>query len=157
MIFALLGDMENVMKTYAKELQTIIAESQTWLAQIDEAQAKRIAGSRWMVKEIVGHLIDSACNNHQRWIRLQQGNLLGFPPYDQNHWVARAGYAQMPWKPILELWLSYNAMLVELIAHIDERMQGNYWELPERTLAFLVRDYFRHVRHHLQQIHPAGA
>lgn len=145
------------MQAYANELQMILTESQPWLSRIDEEKAKRVPGASWMVKEIVGHLIDSAGNNHQRWIRLQQGNLIGFPKYDQNHWVACAGYGKMPWQDVLQLWFSYNTMLVELIANIDERTQGNYWDAPDKTLGFLVRDYFRHLRHHLQQIQAVVA
>jgi hypothetical protein len=145
------------MQTYADELQAILSASMPWLQQFDEAKAQRIPGTSWMVKEIIGHLIDSACNNHQRWIRLQQGNLIGFPKYEQNHWVACAGYRKMPWPRLLALWFNYNAMLVDLIANIEPHTQGNYWEQPDKTLAFLVQDYLRHIRHHLQQMQSVAA
>ena len=143
------------MKAYANELHQIIQESQPWLAGITEEQAQSVPGTRWMIKEIVGHLIDSACNNHQRFIRLQQGNLMGFPGYDQDHWVDAAGYRTMPWQAIRALWITYNEILVKIIENIHENSRMNYRDKPEQTLEFLVKDYLRHVRHHLSVIQNA--
>jgi hypothetical protein len=40
------------------------------LAAFSEAESEeRPAPERWTKKEVVGHLIDSASNNHQRFVR----------------------------------------------------------------------------------------
>ncbi len=66
------------MKETAEKMDGIISDAEKFLSRIDEKDSYFVPGSKWCIKEILGHLIDSACNNHQRFIRLQSGNLIGF-------------------------------------------------------------------------------
>lgn len=56
------------------------------LIQIDEQIfSEKINPAKWSKKEILGHLIDSATNNHHRFVRVQFETNLKIS-YDQNKW-----------------------------------------------------------------------
>lgn len=122
------------------------------LSAVSEQEAKRIVGSKWSRKEILGHLLDSAVNNHQRFVRLQQGNLEGFPGYDQESWVMVSGYNQYDWNDLIQLWYLYNQHLVWIISHIPSSVEANLWKDINVDLRFLVHDYPRHLLHHLEKM-----
>jgi hypothetical protein len=142
--------------TVAAELLQTIDAALPKLRAIAEADAARPgAAGKWSPRQVIGHLIDSASNNHQRFVRAQQGTGLAFPPYEQEHWVACQHYADRPWDEIVTLWQAYNRHLVHVIRHIPEekRRVPCVIEHPEAvTLGFLVDDYGRHLRHHLAQV-----
>jgi hypothetical protein len=107
----------------------------------------------WSLREIVGHLIDSAANNHHRFVRLQHGDLDGFPAYDNEAWIATQHYNAYGWEPLVALWHLYNQLLLHVIRTMDEACLENRWSVDGKsaTLGFLVNDYFRHMRDHLEQ------
>ncbi len=118
------------------------------------AEAIREGGS-WSVKEILGHLIDSAANNHQRFVRAQLQDELVFPSYEQDRWVAVQGHAERPFAELVSLWAALNRH----VAHVLARVPAAKLETPCRigngpavTLEFVARDYVRHLRHHLEQM-----
>jgi len=109
----------------------------------------------WSRKEVLGHLIDSALNNHQRFVRASLDGAYDGPSYQQQAWVAIHGYATMPWNVLLEHWRSHNELLCEVVDRIPE----DRLEAPCRvggsapvTLRFLVQDYLTHLHHHVSQI-----
>ncbi len=121
----------------------------------DAAAAEPRAPGKWSRKEIIGHLIDSASNNHQRFVRAQQTASLSFPPYEQNHWVASQRYNERAWSDLIALWHAYNAHLSHVIAQIpDGRLAATCVIESSKpvTLEFLVTDYVVHLRHHLAQV-----
>src|SRR6187549_2095402 len=68
------------------------------LTSLPEAKADRPrAPGKWSPKQILGHLTDSAANNHQRFVRAQEQDPLKLPGYAQEHWVACQHYEQRPW------------------------------------------------------------
>lgn len=140
----------------ANELVSVIDDAVIRLRALSEATAA--AKSRpeaWSIKEIVGHLIDSAANNHQRFVRAQQVALLDFPGYEQDAWVSTQGYQHRPWIELLEFWARYNHQLGETIKRIPETSLGVTCRIGANepvTLGFLVEDYLAHLRHHLKQI-----
>lgn len=114
----------------------------------------RPAPGKWSKKEILGHLIDSAANNHQRIIRLQLTVALELPGYAQDDWVRLNGYQRSPWAGLVALWSAYNRHLAAVIEQIDEATLGHVWQGPEgdATLEYLAEDYVVHQQHHLRQI-----
>ena len=109
----------------------------------------------WSVKEIVGHLIDSCSNNHQRLSRYQANGNLEFPGYDQLQFVRRAHYASYNFATLLILWFNYNKLLLHMIDHIPpQELQStlSIGDRPTITLAALVEDYFAHMEIHEEQI-----
>ena len=111
----------------------------------------------WSKKEILGHLIDSAANNHQRFIRLQVDREVTLPGYDQDFWVKANGYQRASWSDVVTLWASYNLHLATVIENIDPACAEHIWHHPDAdyTLKFLVDDYVVHMLHHLVQIGAA--
>jgi hypothetical protein len=140
----------------ATDLEGELERSVPRLRALSEAQSQLPwAAGKWSSKQVLGHLVDSALNNVHRFVRGQQGDGLRFPDYDQPHWVKAGGYQERPWEDLVSLWAQLNAHL----AHVIRRIPSERDPIPCRigasstlTLGFIVRDYMRHLRHHLQQI-----
>ncbi len=120
----------------------------------EDAASIRPAPGKWSKKEILGHLIDSAANNHQRFIRLQLASEVTLPGYDQDAWVTANAYQQAKWADLVTLWAAYNLHLAAVIRNIDPACAEHVWHHPkeDHKLGFLVEDYVGHLRHHLAQI-----
>jgi len=120
----------------------------------EETMAVKPAPDKWSKKEIMGHLVDSAANNHQRFIRGQfEHEPVIF--YDQNNWVNLQHYNEAPIQQILGLWQAYNRHLAYVISTIPEenlnrQCRGKDGKLY--TLKYLVEDYLVHMEHHLKQV-----
>lgn len=155
--------MKNALKDFDDTLKT----TQARLLSMTESESEsRRAPGKWSPKETLGHLIDSAANNHQRFVRAQFTDDLVFPGYDQDEWVTVQHYQQEHWPSLIQLWFSYNQHLLYFIAHIPEaklkqpRREHNLdriaWQTVSRseptTLEYFIRDYIAHLKHHLQQI-----
>jgi hypothetical protein len=144
-------DMESVANDLLSALK-----SADRLHQIDDKDAgQKPQPDKWSKKEILGHLIDSAANNHQRFVRLQTVDRIDLPGYQQEDWVRLNGYQERPWRDIIDLWQKYNSHLAEIIRRVDPRSLRNIWHMPdgkEVDLEFIMRDYVVHLRHHLEQI-----
>jgi hypothetical protein len=124
------------------------------LAIPEEAAASKPAPDRWSKKEIVGHLVDSAANNHQRFVRLQLEPEIALPGYEQDGWVRVGRYQERAWADIVALWAAYNRHLAAIVAAMDPSALGHVWHAPagDLTLEFIVADYVEHMRHHLAQV-----
>ena len=103
---------------------------------------------------MIGHLIDSAANNHQRFVRAQEGDSYTGPGYSQDEWVAVQGYQDAPWDDLIVLWAAYNRHLARVIERIPDARRSTACTIgPDapKTLGFVASDYVRHLRHHLAQ------
>ncbi len=116
--------------------------------------------NKWSFKEIMGHLIDSAGNNHQKFVRMQQQAHLDFVGYAQNHWVATAHYNAMEWEFLLDFWKNYNFFLAHLIENVHPSTLQNRITIDTEgffELEFIMKDYIEHLKHHLRQVLPTVA
>ncbi|QQO10087.1 DinB family protein [Breznakiella homolactica] len=104
----------------------------------------------WSLKEMVGHLIDSASNNHQRFIRLQTEKELRFPPYDAESWKTISHAQSCDYSCLITLWKSYNLYLLHIIKNADPKSLSNVWisEKGEKPLDSIIEDFFRHLEWH---------
>lgn len=140
----------------SRELKDLIDAAKPRLTSITESEASdKPYADKWSIKEILGHLLDSASNNHQRIIRMQELPDIGSFRYSQDHWVSSQHYQSEPWQATVEFWYLYNSHLAHIIAHVDPASLGNKCDMgytKPATLKFVIEDYVRHVRHHLDQI-----
>lgn len=138
----------------AIRLEKILKETPKKLIKFSEKQAsdRQLIG-KWSKKEVIGHLIDSAANNHQRFVRMQIDNDLHLPQYKQNEWVEVAHYNERKWPEIIELWKILNLHLVHILKNVDEFKLNNVAHFPDYgtlRLQFLIDDYVDHMEHHLK-------
>lgn len=135
-------------------LESIIQKVTPKLLSLSEAAASQPrAVGKWSSKEILGHLIDSACNNHRRMIKMQIHSGLSFDNYEQDDWVRLQQYQQRSWADLVSLWQAYNLHLAHVITQIPQASLMNTGKFGEVvTLEFLAKDYIRHLEHHLSQI-----
>jgi len=132
----------------------------------EEESAKPLSEDKWSKKEIIGHLIDSAANNHQRFVRGQFQNDLIFQGYDQEQWVSAQKYNEADWSLLVDLWRAYNLHLAHIMACSDElarrkmhydhtlnKIAFNHVSIDHPTnLEYVMRDYIVHLKSHLDQI-----
>ena len=132
----------------------------------EDRTARRPANGKWSAREVIGHLIDSACNNHRRFINNQDGDRLVIDPYEQNAWVTRNRYADTPATELVPMWAAYNRQIARVLEAVPDAVlnrargpladyQFTYMERPATeyaTLGYLAEDYVAHLRHHLKQI-----
>ena len=143
-------------KTTAIELLSVLSIAKPKLLQLDDKIVRhKPTPDRWSIAEVVGHLVDSACNNYQRFIRAQQVTVYEGPGYDQNFWAATGQYHGSDWKELVELWYLLNRQLSRVMESIaDDQLAtlcrvGDY---EECSLEYLVTDYVVHLNHHLEKI-----
>lgn len=110
----------------------------------------------WSVQQVVGHLIDSCSNNHQRLCRSMAGSEVAFPAYDQNGFMATANYAAYDYGKLVQLWFAYNGLLLHIYHSMDPEVAAQtrikVGDRPAVTAHELLRDYFGHMDVHVQQI-----
>jgi len=155
---------------FLDDFRNTIVSARARLQDIREAQSShKNSPADWSAKETIGHLIDSATNNHQRFVRAQFTDDLVFPGYMQDQWVSSQNYQNESWAELIQLWSSYNLHLVHVASAIPEdvltrpRSQHTLDQIAfnlvdkkdPATLEYLVRDYLDHLRHHLDQIFAA--
>nr|WP_295865819.1 DinB family protein [uncultured Chitinophaga sp.] len=110
--------------------------------------------TKWSKKEILGHLIDSAANNHQRFVRVQFEETPRIA-YNQNEWNRYSYHQLQSARQLTDSWESMNRLLLGIARHIPEEalQRSSYAGGPEPvTLAFLIDDYVVHLEHHLRQL-----
>src|SRR5216683_2259908 len=106
-------------------------------------------------KQLLGHLIDSASNNHQRFVRASLQTSLEIPRYEQDGFVRVQAVEEANWTLLVSLWADYNRYLAHVIAHLPASKLQTLCRIGSNepvTLEFLAEDYLRHMLHHLRQI-----
>ena len=136
------------------------------LALDDAATARRPSPGKWSPREIIGHLVDSASNNHQRFVRMRDRDDLVVEGYEQDAWVTAQRYQDAPWTELVLLWMTYNRHLARLMAATpaaDRDRVRHTHNLHLRayrpvaadrpaTLGYFMNDYVDHLEHHLAQV-----
>ncbi len=144
------------MKSTALKIREIVASAKSELLKITpETASQKINASTWSKKEILGHLIDSASNNHQRFVRAAQDDALDFPAYDQNKWVTVQCYNEMNWFELINLFALYNVHLSRIIEYFSPDMLNNLCNIGKEkpvTLEYVIDDYVVHLEHHIEKI-----
>ena len=152
---------------HSEELKSLIRTFGKKLLDLEETILNSKPNpNKWSKKEILGHLIDSAYNNHQRFARAWDNDNLIFAGYDQDAWVKKNAYQERDAKDVIYLFLAVNAHLADLVGKIDEKVLAktttnhNFDQIGMRPIAsgtpsnidYLIEDYIYHLVHHLKQI-----
>ena len=155
------------MTDHVRELRHVVERSVPLLLALDDAAtAARPAPGKWSPREIIGHLIDSASNNHQRFVRARFQHDLIFPPYAQDEWVEAQRYQEADWPELVALWRGFNLHLARVMQAVpdDVRFREHTRHNLDRiawvpvpagqpaTLDYFMRDYVGHLKHHLRQL-----
>ena len=155
-----------MMKEAIEDFRRTVEETSSRLLRISEEEsAREKAPGKWSPKEIIGHLIDSASNNHQRFVRTQFRGDLSFPGYEQEAWVSVQQYVREPWPQLVALWKHFNLHLAHLMEQVPEdvlkkpRVEHTLdkiaWKTVSRnepvTLEYFMLDYIGHLKNHLRQ------
>jgi hypothetical protein len=140
----------------ANDLAEAVQMAGPLLRQVGNTEASfASAPGKWTKKEILAHLIDSASNNHQRFVRAAAQGSLEFPAYDQDKLIAVQKPNNMSWELLIEFWSGYNRYLVHVLNQIpapSAEVQCSIGGKPPVTLLWLAGDYVEHLKHHLNQI-----
>ena len=149
------------MEELNKQLLQIVEAAELKLRKIGDAESsKPILPGGWSRKQVIGHLIDSASNNHQRFVRAALQTSLEFPGYDQKGNVSIQAPQAADWPLLISLWAAYNRYLAHVIARLpDEKLETvcRIGAGEPVALGFLATDYVTHLIHHLDQIGAADS
>jgi len=144
------------MTELSNRLNQVVAQTKLDLCNLsDEDTAKPPATGGWSRKQILGHLIDSASNNHLRFARALLNDEMRLPGYDQEGSVKVHRYQDLRWTELLDFWASYNRLLAHVLAGVPEDKRATpcfVGDYPVMSLEELAADYLRHMEHHLDQI-----
>jgi hypothetical protein len=137
-------------------LRSLINQVPTRLEKLPASQIDRKpAPSKWSPKEELGHLLDSAANNHQRIVRAQLEDKPAMPDYDGNRWVELHAYQKRYWRELIELWQCLNRQLLAAAEAVPENAWLRTCTIADSgplTLKFVFEDYLEHMIHHLKHI-----
>ena len=165
MLTVLLLNDAGMAMNYVHELKSVVETATPRLLALGERSAARPAPGKWSPREIIGHLVDSASNNHQRFVRGQLQDDLVFPGYAQEDWVRIGRYADAPWDDLVTLWRTFNLQLARVMEAAPEetrrrpRAKHSFEEIGVKRpageppcLDHIMADYVAHLNHHLTQI-----
>jgi hypothetical protein len=154
-----MAETNESVREVSEELLDLVDAAEDTLRKVSEVDSRTpVLAGGWSRKQVIGHLVDSAANNHQRFVRAMVQDTLEFPRYDQAANVRVQWVQEADWLLLIALWASYNRYLAHVIAWIPEAKLQTICRIGENepvTLGFLVEDYLTHLLHHLRQIGAA--
>ena len=151
----------NEFSAISLEIEQAVARLENWLLQLPEKliSNKRNSQNR-TIRQILGHMHDSASNNTHRVIHLQyQTSPVSFPDYahfgNNDRWIAIQNYQEENWQQLVKLWKYANLHFCHVIRQVNPEKLGQVWvsALNEKiTLEMMVTDYPRHFYLHISEI-----
>jgi hypothetical protein len=140
-----LSSLRNLLEVVPGRLQQLTSDT----------VERKATPTSWSAKEELGHLLDSAVNNHQRIVRAQVEDKLALPGYEQNRWVAIHRYPQRDWAELIRLWHDLNRQLLVAAESVPDSAWSHTLRVGSSepmTLEFVFDDYVAHMVHHLKHI-----
>ena len=153
--------MDVEFQETCEDLSTLISAWEVKLFELPE-QTVTVRKNRQnrSIRQILGHMVDSATNNTHRVIHMHyQKSPVNYPDYanlgNNDLWISIQNYQEEDWGELVRLWAAVNRHMIHLIGLIDASKLNQYWmsALNERvTLREMIADYPRHFRLHLNEI-----
>jgi hypothetical protein len=141
-------------------LKHLIETEPSQLAELSDATAALTPSpEKWSPKQELGHLLDSAANNHQRIVRTLLEEQPAMPGYQQQRWVQVHRYQQRDWRELIDTWTALNRQLLvaaDSVGDSDWMRTCTIANSEPLTLKFVLEDYVAHMRHHLAHIKEAS-
>jgi hypothetical protein len=138
------------------QLQTLLNRVPDRLGNISSEKASlKLDPAQWSPKDELGHLLDSAANNHQRIVRAQLENNPAMPGYDGERWVELHAYHHREWSELITLWKALNTQLLAAARAVPDSEWSRTCTIADSkalTLKFVFEDYLEHMIHHLEHI-----
>ena len=151
--------MNKKLQNIIDRLQENIKKVSSEFLKYPEGELRRKpAPDKWSKKELLGHLVDSAANNHHRFIKAQfLPSPMFVEGYAQNDWVRIQNYNEKDTQQLVELWKVYNEHIIFIMQNtpdqnLDIKLKPEDAFENAYTLFFLMKDYVDHMDHHLKQI-----
>ena len=142
-----------------KQILPVRVNGKTILVAMTGADALGVGGEKvdHSCAEIVGHLLDSAANNRQRFVRAATAEVRHYagPKYAQEAWVKAHGYSDQNWETLLDWWRTEHAILAAVVDRIPKDRLGVECVVGDNapvTLRFLIEDYIAHQQWHFAQL-----
>src|SRR5579863_1304123 len=147
------------MKELGEKLLFVVDSAEPRLRAISASESTiPVLSGGWSRKQVLAHLIDSASNNHQRFVRASLQPSLDFPGYDQDGNIRVQAPQEVDWRLLVSVWAEYNRYLAHVIARLPASKLDTICRIgPNQpvTLGFIAEDYVTHLLHHLRQIDAA--
>jgi hypothetical protein len=143
----------DALRSATAEFSTLLDLAAAQLPAVTDTATQ--IDDHWSPKQILGHLIDSAANNHQRFVRGQLERELITPGYAQREWVATERFNDREWSDLVQFWLAYNRHLLHIMSHAAPERLDSIIRIGENdpvSLEFVMIDYVSHMKHHLEQL-----
>ena len=148
-----------MLRPLLHEYEQLINKAELNLALFSEQQAGEKQGEQWSKKEILGHLVDAAMNNHQRFVHAQISGEMKLASHDQAAWVRIQNYQSESWLSLVQLWCAYNRHLLHILNSLPSQSLRSVCfigdDLPV-TLESLIRDYISYLKLQLTQLSSPG-
>ena len=157
-LYVFYKDGSNTPRTpeiYATDLELLVQEAIASWNEKDEASLScPLESGTWSVKQVFGHLCDSAINNLQRVVRLAVQDRLLFPRYQQEDWVRVQRYDARAFRDVLDLFRILQLHFAHTIRELDPTQLENKCldEDAPKTMRHIIEDYLDHLRHHLASL-----
>lgn len=148
------------MKMLAQQIEELIKKFKNDFYDLDEELTTiKISQDKWSIKEIIGHLIDSASNNHQRFVRMKISEEISFPDYNNEEWLKAQHHQNMKFNELMNLFYFFNKLLIGIIEEVDDNQLTHKWKVTwfENkdfiTLEELMIHYVDHLKGHYHHMH----
>jgi hypothetical protein len=123
----------------------------TMLAPVTEDEAAfRYGPGKWSIKQVVGHITDAERVFAYRLVSIARGDATPLPGFDENAWVAGAGFDARPLSELIADWVTTRNGTLALVKGLpaaawERRGTANDQPITARALMYLL---LGHVEHH---------
>jgi hypothetical protein len=138
-----------------RSLKTLLEVLPPRLGALPQDAVEAKLPDSWSAKQELGHLLDSAANNHQRIVRAQLEDNPAMPGYDGPVWVSLHCYQRRDWHELIGTWQALNRQLLAAAEAVPEGAWARTCTIggsAPLTLQFVFEDYIHHMREHLEHL-----